>query len=66
MQNVTIGAKNGVFPIIGNNVLIGAGVVILGGVNIGDGVIVGANAVVTKYVEDESIVYGVPVIKKVT
>lgn len=64
MQNVTIGAKEGAAPIIGNNVLIGAGDVILGNVTIGDGSTVGANAVVTKSVENASIVCGVPAIKK--
>lgn len=64
MQNVTIGAKEGAAPIIGNNVLIGAGAVILGSVTIGDGSTVGANAVVTKSVENDSIVCGVPAIKK--
>lgn len=64
LQNVTIGAKDGAAPIIGNNVLIGAGAVILGGITIGDGSIVGANAVVTKNVETGSIAYGVPAIKK--
>lgn len=64
MQNVTIGAKEGAAPIIGNNVLIGAGAVILGNVTIGDDSIVGANAVVTKNVEKGSVVYGIPAIKK--
>ena len=64
MQNVTIGAKDGAAPIIGNNVLIGAGAVILGGVTIGEGSTIGANAVVIKSVENGSIVCGVPAIKK--
>ena len=47
-------------PIIGNDVWIGANVVVLQGVKIGDGAIVAAGAVVTKDVEPYSIVGGVP------
>jgi serine O-acetyltransferase len=48
LQNVTIGghAKHPGLPIIGSNVYIGAGAVILGGIRIADGVAIGANAVV--------------------
>lgn len=52
-QGVTIGSKwsgancLGEAPRIGNNVMIGAGAVILGNISIGDNVIIGANAVVT-------------------
>lgn len=45
---------------IGNNVLIGAGAIILPGVTIADGAIVGAGAVVNKDVDAYSIVGGVP------
>ena len=45
---------------IGNDVWIGANVIILSGVSIGDGAIIAAGAVVTKDVEDYSIVGGVP------
>ena len=45
---------------IGNNVWVGENVVILKGVNIGDGCIIGANSVVTKDVEKNCIVAGVP------
>lgn len=45
---------------IGNDVWIGARVVILDGVCIGDGAIIGANSLVTKDVEPYSIVGGVP------
>ncbi len=44
-QNVTIGYRNG-FPIIGNNVFIGAGSIIIGPVKIGDDVKIGAGAIV--------------------
>ena len=51
MQNVTIGvARLGAkaAPIIGNNVFIGAGAVVVGDINVGDGIIIKANDVVTK------------------
>jgi len=43
---------------IGNDVMIGAGAIILSNVTIGDGAIIGAGAVVTKDVEPYSIVAG--------
>ena len=49
------------FPInIGNKVWIGSNATILPGVTIGDGAIIAAGAVVTKDVEENSIVAGVP------
>ncbi len=42
--------------IIGNNVWIGTGAIILSGVNIGDGAIIAAGAVVTKDVQLYTIV----------
>lgn len=45
---------------IGNNVWIGDNAVILSGVKIGDGAIVGANVVVTKDVENYTVVARVP------
>jgi len=51
---------------IGNNVLIGANVVILPGIKIGDNTVVGAGAVVTKDIPKNSVAVGTParVIKK--
>ncbi len=46
--------------VIGNDVWIGANVIILPGVHVGDGAILAAGAVVTKDVEDYAIVAGVP------
>lgn len=46
--------------VIGNDVWIGAGVLILPSVKIGNGAIIGAGAVVTKDVPDYAIVVGVP------
>ena len=46
--------------VIGNNVQIGAGSIILAGVEIGDNVIVGAGSVVTKSLKSNQIVTGIP------
>ena len=65
-QNVTIGCKfkngisDGKVPTIGNNVMIGAGAVVLGDITIGDNSIIGANAVVIEDVPCDSIAIGVP------
>ena len=52
---------------IGNGVWIGVNVIINPGITIGDNVVIGANSVVTKNVESNSIVGGVPAkfIKKI-
>ena len=58
-QQVTIGVADidsQKAPIIGNNVLIGAGAKILGNIKIGNNVKIGANAVVTKNVPDNCTV----------
>lgn len=47
-------------PIIGNDVWIGANVVICRGVHIGDGAVIAAGAVVTKDIEPYTIYGGVP------
>lgn len=66
-QNVTLGGnfkkrdqEGHTQPIVGNNVSIGAGAVLLGPVRIGYNSIIGANAVVTKDVPENVIVGGVP------
>jgi acetyltransferase-like isoleucine patch superfamily enzyme len=46
--------------VIGNDVWIGHGAIILGGVKIGNGAVIGAGAIVTKDVPDYAIVGGVP------
>jgi len=46
--------------IIGNDVWLGANVVVLPGVTIGDGAIVGAGSVVTKSIEPYTVVTGIP------
>lgn len=59
-QDVTIGQNRGLYPEIGNNVIIYPGAKIVGGVIIGDGAVIGANAVVTTDVPDNAIVGGIP------
>lgn len=60
-NNTTIGDKNdNRRPIIGDNVLLGVGVNIIGHVRIGDNVVVGAGSVVVKDVPDNAIVAGNP------
>lgn len=45
---------------VGDNVFIGNCVIILPGVTIGDNVVIGAGAVVTKNIDDNSVIAGVP------
>lgn len=60
-QNVSIaGRNNRGTPIIGNNVIIGAGACILGGISIGDNCRIGANAVVLSDIPENSTAVGVP------
>lgn len=62
-NNVTIGNKydNENFrPIIGNNVYIGAGVIIIGNITIGNNVTIGAGSVVVKSIPDNCIAVGNP------
>lgn len=65
-QGVTIGAGrvgegvNGLYPKIGNDVIIYAGAKVIGNINIGDGAVIGANAVVIADVPKGGVVVGVP------
>ncbi|MDX9972399.1 MAG: serine O-acetyltransferase [FCB group bacterium] len=61
-QNVTIGRKGSDkrVPVIGNNVYIGAGAVIVGEIEIGDNSIIGANSFLNISVPPGSLVAGVP------
>lgn len=47
-------------PVLGDNVTLGANVVIIGDISIGDNVIIGAGSVVTKDIPSNSIVAGNP------
>ncbi len=63
-QCTTIGNKkdgrNDLVPVIGDNVNVGANVVIIGDITIGNNVIIGAGSVVTHDIPDNSIVVGNP------
>tara|TARA_R100001377_G_scaffold82282_1_gene62516 strand:+ start:343 stop:933 length:591 start_codon:yes stop_codon:yes gene_type:complete len=62
-NGLTIGNKNNdnnLLPTIGDNVIVGANVVIIGDITIGDHVIIGAGSVVVKDVPSNSIVAGNP------
>ena len=59
-QHVTLGQKNGQYPIIGNNVTMYPGCVIIGGITVGDNVVVAPNAVVIQDVPADTIVGGIP------
>ncbi len=62
-QQVTLGGGNRHYPgvpVIGNNVYIAKGSIVIGGITIGNNVTIGANAVVTKPIPDNAIVAGVP------
>lgn len=61
-QQVTIGQaiNENVAPILGDNVVIGAGAKIIGNVRIGNNVTIGANAVVVNDMPDNCICGGIP------
>ena len=61
VSNVTIGMRGErTFPVIGDNVYIGAGARVLGPITIGDDVSIGANAVVLTDVPSGATAVGVP------
>lgn len=59
-QNVTIGEVHKKAPVIGDDVLIGAGAVLIGGIRIGNRVKIGAGAVVRESVPDDCAVVAPP------
>jgi serine O-acetyltransferase len=62
-NSLTIGNKNnnnGLLPSIGDNVEVGANVVIIGDIIIGDNVIIGAGSVVVKNIPSNCVVAGNP------
>ena len=61
-QNVTLGEDNerpGV-PVLGDDIIVGAGAVILGAVTIGSGARIGANAVVLRDIPEGAVAVGIP------
>lgn len=56
----TIGKKEGRRPRIGNNVSLGANVLIIGDITVGNNVTIGAGSVVVKDVPDNAVVVGNP------
>lgn len=56
----TLGATSKGRPIVGNNVSLGANVVIIGNVKIGNNVTIGAGSVVVKDIPDNSVAVGNP------
>jgi len=59
-QQVTIGYNGEDAPVIGDNVTVGAGAIVIGNVHLGDHSFVGAGAVVTRDVLEGATVVGVP------
>lgn len=66
-HQVTLGAKNMDMaydpmqrPLVGDNVVLGAGAKVLGGITIGDNSIIGANAVVTHDIPANVVAGGIP------
>ena len=61
-QQVTVGGRSGSpgVPVIGDNVVIGAGAKVLGNITIGNGSVIGANAVVIHDVPPRCVAAGVP------
>ena len=57
-QQVTIGYSGEYAPVIGNNVMITAGAIVIGKVHIGDGAVIGAGAVVVKDVPANAVMVG--------
>ncbi|MEL1240167.1 serine O-acetyltransferase [Flavobacterium flavipallidum] len=66
-QGVTIGVsglnENRGVPTIGNNVYLGANCVVAGNISVGSNVVVSACSLVTRDVEPNSVVSGVPAVK---
>lgn len=57
---VTVGAEKGKRPVIGNNVSIYTGAIVIGDIEIGDNCLIGAGCVVTKSIPANSTVVGNP------
>ena len=59
-QCTTLGVVGNNAPVIGDNVRVATGALVLGGIKIGNNVTIGAGAVVVKDVPDNCVVVGNP------
>jgi serine O-acetyltransferase len=59
-DTITSDGRETSFPVIGDDVFIGAHAIVIGGVTVGDGAIIGPGSVVTKDVPPRSVVVGNP------
>ncbi len=59
-HGVTLGEEKNLSPVLGDNILIGAGAKVLGNVRIGSDVKIGANAVVIRDLPDGATAVGIP------
>lgn len=59
-QQVTIGYNGDDAPVLGNDVTVTAGAIVIGKVYVGNGSVIGAGSVVTHDVADNTVVAGVP------
>lgn len=57
-SNTLMDSKSHGFPVVGNDVYIGAGAMIIGNVRVGNNVRIGANCIVTRDVPDNCLVVG--------
>lgn len=62
LHGVTMGGRSGIrkLPVIGDNVIIGVGAIIIGDVIVGNNAIIGAGAVVIHDVPENAVVVGNP------
>lgn len=63
-SGIKMAADGRIQPVLGDNVIIGAGAVILGPVTVGDNVAIGANAVVVRDIPSDQVAVGVPAVLK--
>jgi serine O-acetyltransferase len=70
-QGVTLGAKFADIgftpdsrPVVGNNVMFGAGAKVLGGITVGDGAVIAANSLVVESVAPGATMIGIPAIDR--
>lgn len=59
-HNITLGAKDGGSPMVGNKVTIYPGAMVLGSVTIGNGTTIGANSLVLNTFPNDSLLVGTP------